>query len=78
MPWAMFFVGGAICYFVGTFLVTIFANVPLNNKLAVVSATDAAASDVWNLYLQRWTMWNTVRTVAAMMAALLFCLGLIQ
>ena len=77
-PSAMFFLGGAICYFAGTFLVTMFGNVPLNNQLAAVSPTDPAALDVWNYYLNRWTTWNTVRTVAAMMAALLFCLGLIQ
>lgn len=77
-PSAMFFLGGAICYFAGTFLVTLFGNVPLNNQLAAVSASDPAARDVWNHYLDRWTTWNTVRTVAAMMAALLFCLGLIQ
>ena len=77
-PWAMFFLAGAVCYFAGTFLVTMFGNVPLNNQLAAVSATDSAAREVWDHYLQRWTVWNTVRTVAAMLAALLFCLGLIQ
>ncbi len=77
-PAALFFLGGAVSYFTGTFLVTMFGNVQLNNQLAAVSATDPAASDVWNHYLERWTMWNTVRTVAAMVAALLFCLGLLR
>jgi len=77
-PAALLFLGGAVSYFVGTFLVTMFANVPLNNQLAAVSATDPAASDVWNHYLQRWTMWNTVRTAAAIVAALLYCLGLLR
>ena len=75
---ALLFLGGAVSYFAGTFLVTMFGNVPLNNQLAALSATDPAAGDVWNHYLQRWTMWNTVRTVAAMLAALLFCLGLLR
>ncbi len=75
---ALLFLGGAVSYFAGTFLVTMFGNVPLNNQLAAVSATDPAASDVWEHYLQRWTMWNTVRTVAAIVAALLFCLGLLR
>ena len=77
-PAAMLFLAGAICYFAGTFLVTMFGNVPLNDQLAAVSATDATARDVWEHYLQRWTMWNTVRTAAAMLAALLFCLGLLR
>jgi uncharacterized membrane protein len=76
-PSAMFFLGGAIFYLVGTFLVTILGNVPLNDQLAALSATDPSASEVWKHYLDRWTMWNHVRTVAAMVAVLLFTLGLI-
>ena len=75
---APFFLGGAILYFVGTILVTMLGNVPLNNQLAAVSTTDPAARDVWEHYLGRWTMWNHVRTAAAMAAALLYTLGLMQ
>ena len=77
-PSAIFFLGGAILYFVGTFLVTIAGNVPLNDQLAAVSATDSTAVTLWEHYLDRWTMWNHVRTAAAMLAALLFIVGLIQ
>ncbi len=77
-PSAMFFLGGAVFYVVGTFLVTVFGNVPLNDQLAAVSATDPATRDVWDHYLDRWTMWNHVRTVAAMVAALLYTVGLMQ
>ena len=77
-PSALFFLGGAIFYFVGTFLVTALGNVPLNNQLAIVSATDPATHDVWAHYLDRWTTWNHVRTAAAMAAALLYLLGLMQ
>ena len=62
----------------GTFLVTGLGNVPLNDQLAAVFATDPAALDVWEHYLGRWTMWNHVRTTAAMVAALLYALGLMQ
>ena len=75
-PSAMFFLGGAVSYFAGTFLVTMFGNVPLNNRLASVSPTDPAAAEVWAHYLERWTMWNTVRTVAAIGATFLFTVGL--
>ncbi len=77
-PSAPFFLGGALFYLVGTFLVTMLGNVPLNNQLAAVSATDPAARDVWERYLGRWTRWNHVRTAAAMVAALLYSLGLMQ
>ena len=53
-------------------------NVPLNDQLAAVSTTDPAASELWEHYLDRWTMWNHVRTTAAMLAALLYSVGLMQ
>lgn len=77
-PSAMFFLAGAAFYLVGTFLVTVFGNIPLNNQLAAVSATDPDAIKLWELYLDRWTTWNTVRTVAATAAALLYILGLMR
>lgn len=77
-PATLLFAGGAFFYFVGTFLVTVFGNVPLNNRLAAVSATDAASGDTWKHYLDRWTVWNHVRAVAAALAALLFILALLQ
>lgn len=73
----LFNLGGAALYLVGTFLVTGLRNVPLNNELAVLSIDDAGASEVWNRYVREWTTWNHVRTVAALAAALCYCLGLI-
>jgi uncharacterized membrane protein len=75
---ASFFLGGALFYIVGTILVTMLGNVPLNNQLAAGSANDARTREVWAHYLDRWTMWNHVRTAAAMVAALLYTLGLMQ
>ena len=77
-PSASYFLGGALFYLVGTIFVTMFGNVPLNNQLAALSATDPGAHDVWEHYLHRWVMWNHVRTAAAMVAALLYTLGLMQ
>lgn len=77
-PSAMFFLGGAVLYFAGTFLVTMFGNVPLNDQLASVSPSDPAAATLWMHYLDRWTTWNTVRTIAAIAATVLFTVGLIQ
>lgn len=72
-----FLLSGAVLYFIGTFLVTMMGNVPLNNRLAAVSAPDASAVSVWEHYLERWTLFNTLRTVSAIVAALIFTLGLI-
>jgi uncharacterized membrane protein len=75
---APFFLGGALSYLVGTFLVTGLGNVPLNERLAAVSTTDSEAVEVWDHYLDRWTLLNTIRTVAAGAAAVMFTLGLMQ
>jgi uncharacterized membrane protein len=68
-------IGGAL-YLAGTLLVTVFCNVPRNDALAAVSASDPAAVQVWSAYLAEWTPWNHVRTIAAMGAAILFTLAL--
>jgi uncharacterized membrane protein len=77
-PSSKWFLAGALLYFIGTFLVTGFGNVPLNEQLAAVTATDDDAVTVWEHYLDRWTLLNTVRTVAATAAAFSFTVGLMQ
>lgn len=74
-PGSLFYLGGAALYVIGTFLVTGIRNVPLNNELAVVSPDDPAAGEIWSRYLREWTVWNHVRTVAALAAALCYCVG---
>lgn len=75
--WSPWFFSGGVLYFVGTFLVTIFGNVPLNNRLAAVSALDSDSAPVWKQYVERWTFFNTLRTIAAISAALLYTPALI-
>ncbi len=77
-PSSYWFLAGAVLYCIGTFLVTGLGDVPLNDQLAAVTATDADAVTVWEHYLDRWTLLNTVRTVAATAAALSFTVGLMQ
>ncbi len=78
MPSAPWFLAGAVFYLAGTFLVTGLGNVPLNDQLAAVSAGDSLAIAVWEHYLDRWTLLNTVRTVAATAAMFTFTVGLLQ
>ena len=63
-------------YLVGVFLVTSVVNVPLNDQLAAVVPGTEEARAFWTLYLHRWTRWNTVRTGAGILAAVLFALAL--
>jgi len=72
----LWFFVGAIHYVVGTFLVTAFGNVPLNNRLEAV--TPGEAEQLWTHYLSKWTFWNHIRTTTAMIAAFCFIMGLLQ
>jgi uncharacterized membrane protein len=67
-PGVAYLVLGSALYFVGTFLVTMVCNVPLNDALAKMDPASSDAARFWADYLTRWTMWNHVRTVAALAA----------
>ncbi len=68
--------GGAL-HVVGSFLVTIAFNVPMNNELATVDPDSEEASTVWSRYLMEWTRWNHVRTVSALGSTVMLSLGLL-
>ncbi len=73
-PWL---IAGALVYIVASLGLTIVFNVPLNNELAAVSATDPASVDVWKRYLSDWTFWNHIRTAASLGSAVLLMIGLV-
>jgi uncharacterized membrane protein len=75
-PGAAYVLVGAALYLAGTFGVTIVCNVPLNNALASLAPTDPRAAKRWADYVTRWTMWNHVRTLAALVAMACFVLAL--
>jgi uncharacterized membrane protein len=75
-PDAIYLFAGSLFYLVGTILVTILFNVPLNDGLAAVDPTNAAAGPIWANYLKTWTLWNHVRTAAAFAAAASFSVAL--
>jgi uncharacterized membrane protein len=68
---ALLYVSGAALYLAGAFLVTVVANVPMNNALASTATGDPDAAGRWASYLARWTAWNHVRTLAALAAAIM-------
>ena len=69
--------GGAI-YVVGMFVVTVVANVPLNNALEATAARGPDGEAMWRRYMQRWTVWNHVRTLSCMAAMALLVLALAE
>jgi uncharacterized membrane protein/ketosteroid isomerase-like protein len=75
-PGAGYLLVGSLLYLVGTILVTIACNVPLNDALAAVDPMSVDAGRVWTNYLNNWTAWNHVRTIAALAAAASFTVAL--
>lgn len=74
-PGALLCLAGAVVYLIGTFGTTIAGNVPLNERLAAADASDAQSIAIWREYLDRWTRLNTLRTAAAVLAAVLLLAG---
>lgn len=75
-PGAGYLLAASACYLLGVLLVTGVFNVPLNDALARAEPESAAGVRLWGTYLTTWTMWNHVRTVAAVGATALFALAL--
>lgn len=73
--WAM---AAAGVYLLGMFAVTAFANVPLNRVLEQADPAALETADVWQHYLQRWTQWNHLRTLASALASALFLSALVS
>lgn len=68
---------GSLLYIVGCFGVTRAFNIPLNDALAAAQPATPEATRLWAHYLERWTQWNTVRTVAPTASAALFMAALL-
>ena len=75
-PGAVYLLVGSLLYLIGTVLVTIFVNVPMNNSLESVDPASNNASGHWANYLARWTAWNHIRTTAALLGAASLTLAL--
>lgn len=75
-PSAAYLLIGSLLYLVGTVGVTMIGNVPLNEALAKVNPDSTGGAELWVSYLTNWTIWNHVRTVAALAAAASFTIAL--
>ncbi len=75
-PGAVYLLVGSLLYLVGTVVVTIAFNVPLNDALAIAKPDSTEAANLWARYLTNWTLWNHVRTIAAFGAAVLLTIAI--
>lgn len=65
LAWAT--AGGAV-YVLGSIVVTVAFNVPLNNLLAAVDSESEEGAKMWEIYLVRWVRWNHVRSIATIVS----------
>ena len=65
---AAWLLGGSVLYLVGTILVTIVVNVPMDDALAAVDPASEEGARLWVGYLTDWTRWNHIRTIACLAA----------
>lgn len=70
------FIAASAIYIVGVFGVTAACNVPMNKALATLDPASTEALHYWRaLYLPQWTAWNSVRTVACLLASAVLLYG---
>jgi len=77
-PGSGYLLGGAVLSVLAV-IVTIAFNVPLNDRLAALDPATLSAADAareWRAYLDPWTTWNHVRTVAPLLGSALMTMGL--
>ena len=67
---------GAVLYLVGCIGLTMFVNVPMNNRLDAADPASAEGASVWAEILSRWTAWNHVRALACTAATAALAIGL--
>lgn len=74
-PASYYILAGAALYVIGSFILTIVFNVPLNNALDASDPTSASGHELWANYLTAWTFWNHVRTLASILSTATFALA---
>jgi len=75
-PYTLYLLMGSVLYLLGSILVTIVFNIPLNDSLATVDANSTQGAKAWARYLSTWTRWNNVRTVSSFAAMISFLCAL--
>jgi len=75
-PASLYLLAGSMFYVLGSLLVTMRFNVPRNNALAIVDAAAANGPTVWAQFVAEWSVWNHVRSIASLLAASAFTIGI--
>ncbi|MEO0440207.1 MAG: anthrone oxygenase family protein [Pseudomonadota bacterium] len=72
---SLILIAASLIYIGGVFLMTVFGNVPMNNRLAALDHASAEARDYWAIYGKKWTRLNHFRTGGSFLAAGLYLIA---
>lgn len=61
-----------IIYIPSVFLMTIFGNVPMNNRLDTFDPMSDEAAEYWAFYGRRWTWLNHFRVIGSVLTAIVY------
>jgi len=67
-------VAAATIYVVTVLIVTIFGNVPMNERLSKLDSATVDATEYWLVYGKVWTRWNHLRTLGCCATAACYLL----
>ena len=65
-------IAAAVVYVTSVFLMTLFGNVPMNNKLESLDPVSDEAAAYWRIYGRRWTRLNHFRSIGSIVTAGLY------
>ncbi len=65
-PGSLWLMAAGSLYLAGTWGVTLACNVPRNDRLGRIDPSSADAIAYWPRYVEEWSAWNHVRTIAAL------------
>jgi len=66
---------GAVSHIALVMLATLVRNVPMNTRLESLTGETQASAAYWPGYVSRWTGWNHVRTMGAMISCACFLMA---
>ena len=77
-PWRLIDAAAGLVYIVGVLLVTFTQNIPLNDDLDKLDASNPADAALMGQWIDDWSMWNDVRTISGIVAVVLFTISLVR
>ena len=67
---------GCVLFLVGSSIVTIAFNIPLNNTLDKIDPNAASNAEDWKSFVDSWLPWNHVRTILTLASTVFFILSI--